>query len=97
MELLQDGAAFVSATPNSVPPAVRDIQPQVIGVQPDGGKLAALLPRFASGELPVPRFEAVPLVDSAEAFRRLAAGGHQRAGKSSSCRDEQPRRARPKG
>jgi NADPH:quinone reductase len=74
MELLQDGAGFVSATPNSVPPAVRGIQPHVISVQSDGGRLAALLPRFASGELPVPRFEAVPLAESAEAFRRLAAG-----------------------
>jgi len=74
MELLQDGATFVSATPNSVPPAVRGIRPQVIGVQADGAKLAALLPRFASGELPVPRFEAVPLAESAEAFRRFATG-----------------------
>ena len=74
MELLQDGGTFVSATPTSVPPAVRGIQPQVIGVQPDGAKLAALLPRFASGELPVPRFETVPLADSADAFRRFASG-----------------------
>ena len=88
MELLQDGAGFVSATPNSVPPAVRGIQPQVIGVQPDGGKLAALLPRFASGELPVPRFEAVPLADSAEAFRRSPPA--ERTARSSSCPDEQP-------
>jgi len=75
MELLADGGMFVSATPNAVPGAVRGIEPTVISVHPDGAGLARLLPRFATGELPVPRFETAPLEQGAEAFRRFASGG----------------------
>lgn len=74
LDLLPDGGVYVSATPGAVPAGVRGIEPRVIGVQPDGAALTPLLPRFATGELPVPRFETVPLTEGAEAFRRFAAG-----------------------
>ena len=74
MALLGPGGVFVSATPTAVPAGVRGIEPMVIGVQPDGASLARLLPRFATRELPVPRFETVPLAEGADAFRRFAAG-----------------------
>jgi NADPH:quinone reductase-like Zn-dependent oxidoreductase len=52
LALVRDGGAFVGVQPSAKPPAQRGINVDVVVTHPDGPRLAGLLSRSASGELP---------------------------------------------
>ncbi|WP_030169311.1 NADP-dependent oxidoreductase [Spirillospora albida] len=73
--LVRDGGAFVGVQPGTVPAAERGIAVRAVNVRPDGAKLAELLARTASGELPARVHAVLPLERAADAHRAVAKGG----------------------
>ena len=75
LALVRDGGAFVGVQPSAKLPAERGIRVEVVMVHPDGPRLAGLLDRTASGELPARVHAVVPLDRVADAHRAVAKGG----------------------
>ena len=75
LALVRDGGAFVGVQPSARPPAQRGIKVDVVVAHPDGPRLAGLLARAASGELPARVHAVVPLDQVADAHRAVAKGG----------------------
>ncbi|HVX44325.1 MAG TPA: NADP-dependent oxidoreductase [Mycobacteriales bacterium] len=75
LALVRDGGIFVGVQPGAQPAAERGVTVKVIAVTPDGARLAGLLARTVSGELPARVHAIVPLDQVAEAHRALAKGG----------------------
>jgi NADPH:quinone reductase-like Zn-dependent oxidoreductase len=75
LALVRDGGAFVGVQPSAKLPAERGIRVGAVMVHPDGPRLAGLLARTASGELPARVHALVPLDQVADAQRAVAKGG----------------------
>ena len=75
LALVRDGGAFVGVSPGAVPATERGITVVVVVAHADGRRLADLLARTASGELPARVHAVVPMDDVADAHRAVAKGG----------------------
>jgi NADPH:quinone reductase-like Zn-dependent oxidoreductase len=75
LALVRDGGAFVGVQPSAKLPTERGIRVDAVMVHPDGPRLAGLLARTASGELPARVHAIVPLDQVADAHRAVAKGG----------------------
>jgi NADPH:quinone reductase-like Zn-dependent oxidoreductase len=75
LALVRDGGAFVGVLPSGPPATERGIRVDAVMVHPDGPRLASLLARTASGELPARVHTVVPLDQVADAHRAVAKGG----------------------
>jgi NADPH:quinone reductase-like Zn-dependent oxidoreductase len=75
LALIRDGGAFVGVQPNAKPATERGITVDAVATHPDGPRLAELLTRTASGELPARVHAVVPLDQVADAHRAMAKGG----------------------
>ena len=75
LALVRDGGAFVGVLPSSKPATERGIAVSTVVVHPDGPRLAGLLARTASGELPARVHAVLPLDQVADAHRAVAKGG----------------------
>ena len=75
LALVRDGGIFIGVRPNAVPPEERGITVGAVVTEPDGTRLAELLARAASGELPARVHAVVPLDQVADAHRAMAKGG----------------------
>ena len=75
LALVRDGGAFVGVQPSARLPAERGIRVDAVIVHPDGPRLAGLLARTVSGELPARVHAVVPLDQVADAHRAVAKGG----------------------
>ncbi len=75
LALVRDGGAFVGVQPQAKPAAERGITVDAVATHPDGPRLAELLARTASGELPARVHAVVPLDQVADAHRAVAKGG----------------------
>jgi NADPH:quinone reductase-like Zn-dependent oxidoreductase len=75
LELVRDAGAFVGVQPSAKPPTQRRIKVDVVVTHPDGPRLAGLLARTASGDLPARVHAVVPLDQVATAHRAMAKGG----------------------
>ncbi|HEY8457428.1 MAG TPA: NADP-dependent oxidoreductase [Actinopolymorphaceae bacterium] len=75
LALVRDGGMFIGVRPNDVPPEERGITVGAVVTEPDGARLAELLARAASGELPARIHAVVPLDQVADAHRAMAKGG----------------------
>ena len=73
--LVHDGGHYVGLLPASPPAAERGVKVEAVGVVPDGARLAGLLERTASGELPARVAEVLPLDRLDEAHAAVAKGG----------------------
>jgi NADPH:quinone reductase-like Zn-dependent oxidoreductase len=73
--LVRDGGLFVGVQPSFPPAPERGIEIAAVGVVPDGARLAGLLERTASGELPARVAEVLPLDRFADAHAAVAKGG----------------------
>ena len=75
LALVRDGGAFVGVQPSAKLPTEREIRVNAVMVHPDDPRLAGLLARTASGELPARVHTVVPLDHVADAHRAVAKGG----------------------
>ena len=75
LALVCDGGAFVGVQPQAKPATERGITVDAVATHPDGPRLAELLARTASGELPARVHAVVPLDQVADAHRAVAKGG----------------------
>jgi NADPH:quinone reductase-like Zn-dependent oxidoreductase len=75
LALVRDAGAFVGVQPSARPPTQRGIKVDVVVTHPDGPRLAGLLARTASGELPARVHAVVPLDQVATAHQAMAKGG----------------------
>ncbi|HEY9244966.1 MAG TPA: NADP-dependent oxidoreductase [Streptosporangiaceae bacterium] len=75
LALVRDGGAFVGVLPSGGPAAERGITVSAVSVHPDGPRLAGLLARTASGELPARVHAIRPLDQVADVHRAVAKGG----------------------
>jgi NADPH:quinone reductase-like Zn-dependent oxidoreductase len=75
LALVRDGGAFVGVQPSAKLPTERGIRVNAVMVHPDDPRLAGLLARTASGELPARVHAVVPLDRVADAHRAVAKGG----------------------
>ncbi|WP_433286817.1 NADP-dependent oxidoreductase [Pseudonocardia sp. CA-142604] len=75
LALVRDGGAFVGVQPSAEPATERGITVHAVVAHPDGPRLANLLARVASGELPTRVHAVVPLDQVAEAHRAVSKGG----------------------
>ena len=75
LALVRDGGAFVGVSPSAVPATERGITVVVVVAHADGPRLADLLARAASGELPARVHAVVPMDEVADAHRAVAKGG----------------------
>jgi NADPH:quinone reductase-like Zn-dependent oxidoreductase len=75
LALVRDGGRFVGVRPGAAPEAERGISVAVVETVPDGRRLAELLARTASGELPARVHATLPLAQAADAHRAVAKGG----------------------
>jgi NADPH:quinone reductase-like Zn-dependent oxidoreductase len=75
LALVRDGGAFVGVSPSAVPATERGITVVVVVAHADGPRLADLLARAASGELPARAHAVVPMDEVADAHRAVAKGG----------------------
>ncbi|UED86213.1 NADP-dependent oxidoreductase [Streptomyces profundus] len=73
--LVADGGLFVGVRPGMAPAAERGVTVEVVGVEPDRARLAALLDATARGELPARVHAVLPLDQVAAAHRAVAEGG----------------------
>lgn len=73
LALIRDGGRYVGVRPGGEPTAERGISVAAVSVQADGARLAELLARTATRELPARVHAVVPLDRAADAYR--AAGG----------------------
>jgi NADPH:quinone reductase-like Zn-dependent oxidoreductase len=75
LALVRDGGLFIGVQPGAEPAAERGIAVEVVSIYADGARLAGLLARSATGELP-PRVHAVaPMDEVADVHRIVAKGG----------------------
>ena len=74
LALVRDGGEFVGVQPGNEPTSERDITVIAIVTRPDGPRLADLLTRVASGELPT-RVHTVSPLEQAGEGRPMAKGG----------------------
>jgi NADPH:quinone reductase-like Zn-dependent oxidoreductase len=75
LALVRDGGAFVGVQPSAKPTTQRGIRVEVVVAHPDGLRLADLLARAASGDLPTRVHAVVPLDQVANAHQAVAKGG----------------------
>lgn len=75
LALVRDGGQFVGVQPSSQLPTERGIAVTAVVAHPDGTRLADLLDRTVSGQLPVRVHSVLPLDQAADAHRTLAKGG----------------------
>jgi NADPH:quinone reductase-like Zn-dependent oxidoreductase len=75
LALVRDSGAFVGVQPNARPSPERGITVDAVATHADGHRLAGLLARTASGELPARVHTVVPLDQVADAHRAMARGG----------------------
>jgi NADPH:quinone reductase-like Zn-dependent oxidoreductase len=75
LALVRDGGAFVGVSPSAAPVPERGITVVVVVAHADGPRLADLLARTASGELPARVHAVVPMDAAADAHRAVAKGG----------------------
>jgi NADPH:quinone reductase-like Zn-dependent oxidoreductase len=75
LALVRDGGAFVGVQPSAVPAAERAVTVVAVVAHPDGPRLADLLARTASGDLPARVHTVVALDQVADAHRAVAKGG----------------------
>jgi NADPH:quinone reductase-like Zn-dependent oxidoreductase len=75
LALVRDGGTFVGVRPNALPPTERGITTVAVETQTDVSRLADLLARTASGELPARVHAVLPLDRVADAHRAVAKGG----------------------
>ncbi len=75
LALVRDGGAFVGVQPQAKQAAERGITVDAVATHPDGSRLAELLARTASGELPARVHAVVPLDQVGDAHRAVAKGG----------------------
>lgn len=75
LALVRDGGQFVGVQPSTELPAERGITVSAVVAHPDGTRLADLLARAASGQLPARVHAVLPLDQVADAHRALAKGG----------------------
>jgi NADPH:quinone reductase-like Zn-dependent oxidoreductase len=75
LDLVRDGGVFVGVQPSSQQASERGITVHAVVAHPDGARLAGLLDRTATGELPARVHAVVPLDQVAEAHRAVAKGG----------------------
>ena len=75
LALVRDGGQFVGVQPSAEPPVERGITVSAVVAHPDGTRLADLLARAASGQLPARVHAVLPLDQVADAHRALAKGG----------------------
>jgi NADPH:quinone reductase-like Zn-dependent oxidoreductase len=75
LALVRDGGIFVGVQPQATPTAERGITARAVATHPDGRRLAELLARTVSGELPARVRAVVPLDDVADVHRAVAKGG----------------------
>jgi len=75
LALVRDGGTFVGVQPSAQLGAERGITVSAVTTHPDGPRLAGLLARAASGELPARVHAVVPLDQVADAQRAVAKGG----------------------
>jgi NADPH:quinone reductase-like Zn-dependent oxidoreductase len=73
--LARDGGRFVGVQPSFPPASERGVEIQAVGVVPDGARLAGLLARTATGELPARVAEVLPLDRFDDAHAAVAKGG----------------------
>ena len=75
LPFVRDGGIFVGLQPSAPPAAERGITVKVVSVEADGDRLAELLARSASGELPTRVHAVAPLAEVADVHRIVAKGG----------------------
>jgi NADPH:quinone reductase-like Zn-dependent oxidoreductase len=75
LALVRDGGVFVGVQPSAKLTTERGITVEAVAVHPDGQRLADLLARTASGELPARVHAVMPLAQVADAHRAVAKGG----------------------
>jgi NADPH:quinone reductase-like Zn-dependent oxidoreductase len=75
LALVRDGGTFVGVSPSAVPATQRGITVVVVVAHADGPRLADLLARAASGELPARVHAVVPMDEVADAHRAVEKGG----------------------
>jgi NADPH:quinone reductase-like Zn-dependent oxidoreductase len=75
LALVRDGGVFVGVQPSAKLATERGITVEAVAVHPDGQRLAGLLARTASGELPARVHAVMPLAQVADAHRAVAKGG----------------------
>ncbi len=75
LALVRDGGTFVGVSPSAVPATERGITVVVVVAHADGPRLADLLARAASGELPARVHAVVPMDEVADVHRAVAKGG----------------------
>lgn len=75
LALVRDGGRFVGVQPSSQLPTERGIAVSAVVAHPDGARLADLLARTVSGQLPARVHSVLPLDQAADAHRSLAKGG----------------------
>ncbi|OLF15475.1 alcohol dehydrogenase catalytic domain-containing protein [Actinophytocola xanthii] len=75
LALVGDGGVFAGVQPGAVVAPERGITVRTVSVHPDGTRLAELLARTASGELPARVHAVVPLDRVAKVHRAMAGGG----------------------
>jgi NADPH:quinone reductase-like Zn-dependent oxidoreductase len=73
--LVRDGGVYVGVQPAMPPAAERGVDVRAVGVEPDSDRLADLLARTASGELPARVAEVLPLERWADAHAAVGKGG----------------------
>ncbi|MFB7940308.1 NADP-dependent oxidoreductase [Streptomyces sp. NPDC056049] len=71
---VKDGGVFVSASPERVPVAERDVRVDVVEGRPDAARLKELLELLGAGALATRVADVIPLEQAAEAHRRAEAG-----------------------
>ncbi|WP_282697044.1 NADP-dependent oxidoreductase [Streptomyces sp. CC208A] len=74
LPVVKDGGVFVSATPERMPSAERDIRVDAVAGHPDAARLKELLELVAAGGLATRVADVLPLEEAAEAHRRVEAG-----------------------
>ena len=75
LTLVRDRGAFVGVSPSAVPATERGITVAVVVAHADGPRLADLLARAASGQLPARVHAVVPMDEVADVHRAVAKGG----------------------
>ncbi|SCG57508.1 NADP-dependent oxidoreductase [Micromonospora humi] len=73
--LVRAGGTYVGVRPNARPAPDRGVTVAAVDTHPDGPRLADLLARAASDELPIRVRAVLPLDRAADAHRAMAAGG----------------------
>lgn len=73
--LVRDGGLFVGVQSAAVPAGERGVETRAVAVVADAARLAGLLERTATGELPARVAGVLPLDQAAEAHRIVAKGG----------------------